>query len=481
MAATAMTSSVSPLRLALFLSISLTFLVFAASVPEPLGPVDGALAALVIALMLWSSVDYLEKGHRDLPFLPFALLHFSLLFALPSLWPNESIRAWDSHQPYFRLALLLVLMCALALMLGHALASAGLRRFGRWVSGLMPDASQLTLRSHWLLSGALLVSVIVGVMSNLAIGTDRLGAAGFILSTALDPVFLFSLAAFAYYKGLWPGRGVVFWGLFFVMLGSGALTGQLDPMVKPILIVFMSRLLLVGKFSKWLPIILVLGFIVINPIKTEYRQLLQGSGSLTPANVVSVWWSAWTNMGYGTRPQKASSATQRRVNELAYVANAVEAVPDRVAYAKGYPWRSMVVSFVPRALWEDKPDIRRIYTSEWGVRFGYIDPSEHRLVALNLPLVVDGYWNFGAAGVLFVGLVLGVVLALLRVIADPTRGTTFAFGMSLFVSIHANMSLGASIGDIPFRLILLSLLVVVLNLATSALSLARLGGRQPAL
>ncbi len=456
-------------------AILATWLGFLVGVAEPLNVIDASLAALVVALTIVAGVRYLDDDAPGLPFLAFALLHFSLLFALPVLWPDTTIRAWVSHQPYLRYALLLIVLCASTLCLGHGLASRYLRLPVQWVAALLPQVSPRTLAAKWLLAALIGMSIIVGALTNLAIGTDQLGPVSFLLTTALDPFFLFALAAYAYYRGYWQGGRLAFWGIFGLLVAGGAFTGQIDPMLKPVLVVLVARFVLVRKLPVWIPVLLIVGFVLVNPNKNKYRQLVRGDDSFSVVQIGAVWFEAWTAAGYGARPEGAARATQARLNELIYVANAVEAVPHRVDYQYGYPWRSMLVAFVPRILWRDKPDMRRIYTSEWGVQFGYLDPAEHRSVALNLPLPADGYWNFGVWGVALVGLVLGLVLGALRLLVAHEGPMTFALGMTLLVSMHANMSLGASIGDLPFRFILLGLLVVGLNLLTSVFAVIRLG------
>ena len=466
---------VSGLSLLAFASIIGVWVGFIVGVAEPMTFIDATLAASVVALTIMAGTRYLQSRGDELPFLTFALLHFSLLFALPVLWPDTTIRAWASHQPYLRQALLLVVLCALALCLGHGLATRFLKLPVQWVAALLPQVSAHTLKAKWLIAGLIAVSIVVGALTNLAIGTDRLGPLSFVLSTALDPVFLFALAAYAYYRGHWQGGRIVFWGMFLLLLGSGAFTGQIDPMLKPVLVVLVARFVLLRKLPVWIPLLLIIGFVLVNPIKNQYRQLMRGDEGVSVVEIGSIWFQAWSAAGYGARPERAARATQARLNELVYVANAVEAVPHRVDYQYGYPWRSMLVAFVPRVLWPDKPDIRRIYPTEWGVQFGYIDAGDHGSVAMNLPLPVDGYWNFGVAGVALVGLILGLVLGGLRLLVACGGAMTFGLGATLLVSMHANMSLGASIGDLPFRFVLLAMLVVGLNLLTAIIPLVRLG------
>ena len=60
---------------------------FLVSAGEPLTIFDVLVASSIVLMLLFYSTQYLIEGPDHFPFLPYALLHFSVFFALPAIWP----------------------------------------------------------------------------------------------------------------------------------------------------------------------------------------------------------------------------------------------------------------------------------------------------------------------------------------------------------------------------------------------------------
>lgn len=135
--------------------------------------------------------------------------------------------------------------------------------------------------------------------------------------------------------------------------------------------------------------------------------------------------------------------------------------------------------YVPGVFWDEKPDLRREYATEWGVQMSYIEPFQHKKLALNLPLPVDGYWNFGVYGVVLVGLIFGLVIGFLEMLSSAKSLMSFSLGMALFVSIHTNNHLGATVADLPAMIFLICMLVVAMNLVSGVPRIARMSAKAP--
>ena len=157
-------------------------------------------------------------------------------------------------------------------------------------------------------------------------------------------------------------------------------------------------------------------------------------------------------------------------NELIFIADAVVRIPEDVAYGRGSAWRAIPFKLVPRLVWRDKPDVRRIYESDWAIRFGYKTPAHYERTAVNLPLPVDGYWNFGILGVVFVSLVAGVATGLLYLINRTDRAATFAIGLTILVGMRFHGSFGKVVGNLIPQYLLLVASIILLNLLARAIT-----------
>lgn len=84
--------------------------------------------------------------------------------------------------------------------------------------------------------------------------------------------------------------------------------------------------------------------------------------------------------------------------------------PDVVPFREGETLVGGLVGIIPRALWPDKP------ISSFGNTFGRefeIISWTNETTAINVPWIVDWYWNFGDSGVIFGMLLTGLLLGLI--------------------------------------------------------------------
>lgn len=107
-------------------------------------------------------------------------------------------------------------------------------------------------------------------------------------------------------------------------------------------------------------------------------------------------------------------------------------------YDDGYPGstlRNIGVVLMPRILWPDKP-----VTTDLGVDF-YQLVTGRRSTHLGLGIFGEGYWDFGWAGVVGLGLVTGIVFALISGLAVGwMRRRSFAYLPSVLLGIQMGVA-----------------------------------------
>jgi hypothetical protein len=113
----------------------------------------------------------------------------------------------------------------------------------------------------------------------------------------------------------------------------------------------------------------------------------------------------------------AAQTAQRSAN-MDVFADVVRRTPSEIPYWKGQTYLSLVGAFVPRFMWPDKP------TKELGQAFGhryrYLDPT-NTSTAINLPITVEFYANFGAGAVFFGMLIVGAIYGILDSLVNKPR------------------------------------------------------------
>ncbi len=107
----------------------------------------------------------------------------------------------------------------------------------------------------------------------------------------------------------------------------------------------------------------------------------------------------------------AGERVKARVSHLSLFAHVVKLTPERVPYWDGESYRALPSTFVPRAIWPDKPT--KTVGQDFGHRYYLLAPKD-RTTAVNLPQLVELYANFGTAGVLCGMFALGLIYRLLH-------------------------------------------------------------------
>ena len=100
----------------------------------------------------------------------------------------------------------------------------------------------------------------------------------------------------------------------------------------------------------------------------------------------------------------------RRISSYLYMSRVVSWTPSEVPYWTGKSYKPLFTSYIPRALWPDKPEERT--GGEFGHRYRFLHLNDN-ITSLNLPWIVEMYANFGRWGVLIGMTLVGGFLAFL--------------------------------------------------------------------
>lgn len=100
-----------------------------------------------------------------------------------------------------------------------------------------------------------------------------------------------------------------------------------------------------------------------------------------------------------------------RLSDVGLLAIVVDQTPRFVPYWDGRTYADLAWKFVPRILDRNKPLERT--GSAFGHRYGVLAPTD-RITSVNLPMLIEGYANFGVAGTVLEMLLLGVICRVLK-------------------------------------------------------------------
>jgi hypothetical protein len=158
----------------------------------------------------------------------------------------------------------------------------------------------------------------------------------------------------------------------------------------------------------------ILGLLVIitlRGVSDQYRQIAWyaggGGGPLSRSKLFFKLARDRVNSdGVDGAVEKGFQTSAGRSANLELLADVIIRTPREIPYWGGETYLSLVGSFVPRILWPDKPT--KELGQAFGHRYSYIGANDLG-TALNLPILVEFYVNFGIAGVILGMCLVGVI------------------------------------------------------------------------
>jgi hypothetical protein len=196
----------------------------------------------------------------------------------------------------------------------------------------------------------------------------------------------------------------------------------------------------------------VLGLVVIitlRGVSDQYRQMAWyaggAGGPLTRSKLFFKLARDRVNTdGVDGAVAKGFQTSAGRSANLELLADVIIRTPREIPYWGGETYLSLVGAFVPRVLWPDKPT--KELGQAFGHRYSYIGTNDLG-TALNLPILVEFYVNFGIAGVILGMCIVGIIYYTLeRLVNHPGQDTLHSLvGVVILIplaNIESDFSLG---------------------------------------
>ena len=206
-------------------------------------------------------------------------------------------------------------------------------------------------------------------------------------------------------------------------------------------------------------------FISLQTVKFYFRaevwQSEFGSGQMSELSKLEIWQEGIERTfsdGDVSGDELLDSASARAA-AISLFEHARRFAPAYVPFREGETLVGGLVGIIPRALWSDKP------VSSFGNTFGRefeIISWSNESTAINVPWIVDWYWNFGDLGVVFGMFLTGLLLGLVDRHFNGLSLEPFdlAVGLSLIwprLVIHES-NWAMSFGGLPLMIVFYALL-----------------------
>ncbi|MBE7480984.1 MAG: hypothetical protein HS104_13505 [Polyangiaceae bacterium] len=337
------------------------------------------------------------------------------------------------------------------------------KRIGEWLSPvvrrLFPDPRSLTgsfmVRAFSVFSiGLLVVAWFVGVKGRES--TSLATVASLVAAEQLIQTILYR----DWHATKSPISRAWFFGYTAAASIAGLLTGMLGLALFPWLAALVLGWQLSGRLSTRAIALMFLAFVVLTPAKHLYRQQVWRGGDVAISQRFDVWTAAVEQSWSSDRKTSGHvDAAADRLSALLFVAQAIEWVPRNVGHSGSSRWKLIPMSYIPRFLWPEKPDLTRAYNGEYALSFGLQTEMGIRSTALNLPHVLDGYWAYGWWGVIAVGVIIGGLVGFYEGLFDPANPVLHALGMTYLFKMHAEGHVGLFFTGVP-QIFLVSLAIM---------------------
>lgn len=193
-------------------------------------------------------------------------------------------------------------------------------------------------------------------------------------------------------------------------------TGSVSHVMLYYMMMFVIRLAVRNRISVFLPLVIFGAFILVNPVKMQYRKLVwnpQVSSQMSSIDktrlIIELMDGYWLAGTQGN--ERVEENLRGRTDNLYLLRVVQDSTPSYVPYWNGETYESAVYILIPRILWPDKPTINT--GNSFGHRY-FILHENDLTTALNLPWIIEAYANFGVEGIVVVFTLLGIMFGFLK-------------------------------------------------------------------
>ena len=387
------------------------------------------IAAFILCWIPWAAYREWNRGMREtIPLFFLVGAMYWIAYAVPLFWLRHEINLITGGHQLSEDAITRSLYLA---VLGVAALGAGIRVTRRWrfMESFRLDIHRSPARWNYL-RFALLATMFLGIR----VPIDTLGGGGrqfLAIIEAIVPSVTFVVLLRYYLRGTAiPLDKVLLLGYAGIALVGGIASGWLASFVG---LAIMATGVYVYERGK-LPVVAIMIFIPIvlflQPGKDKFRRQYWREGASDSYierfnfwmdSSRSEWGKALSSSGQDESTNLAKQ-TFGRLSLLEQTANVMEATPERVPYQYGRLYSYMLITFVPRFFWADKPSVND--ANQWyQVTYLLTVPGDLRKVSIATGYLTESYINFGWFGPPVVMFCIGIFLGLFdKIFLHPSSG-----------------------------------------------------------
>ncbi|MEP7087653.1 MAG: hypothetical protein ABI884_10135 [Gemmatimonadota bacterium] len=409
---------------------------------------EAALLWILCLVPAWSFLGKSRERRRPIPFIPMIGILYGIYFALPAALGayNQHYRIVLSPRRDYDEAIFVALAGWIALTAGYFAASLAARPNRKRQKMEVPDAVRMRYGALLMVGGVLLESIrlVSNIPVEIAGILKFIGTLGWFGSGILIALLVQRRLPLAF-RLLTYGGSAAF---LLMSIGSGSVANAAFYGAVVIMSAWIGRghVKVSWIVSAFAGLVLI---IALRGVSDQYRKIVwvggEGGGvvSRTKLFFKLLYTRVELNGVDGAIKMGFETSAGRSAN-LDLLADVIIRTPSEIPYWGGETYLSLAGAFVPRVLWPDKP------TKELGQAFGhrytYIGTNDFG-TAMNLPVLVEFYANFGFIGVIFGMAIVGGIYCILEgIVNNPDQDVMLSLiGVVILVplaDIESDFSLG---------------------------------------
>jgi hypothetical protein len=376
-------------------------------------------AAFFLVLIPWHCYrNWRRLHHEELPFFAMIAFMYWLYYALQLFWGELTVGlvARELDPDRIQDALFMAVLGVVCIWLGMK------SRLGNLITPhRLPQLIIDPTRWNYV-RGILIFSSIIGVIEPSTYLFGEGGRQAFGIFLWLIPLFSFALLFRRYLsKNATIVDKLLIAGFLITRSITGLSSGWLGSFATLIIVcgaIYAAERRRIPRFALVTVITCILFFQVG---KQDFRQTYWAEETRAgQAERVTFWvnsslekWNEALTDSSGESLKDILGSTLSRVGLLAQTADVVDQTPSIVPYQHGRLYSYMLYTWIPRAIWSDKPSVNEA-NQFYQVAYGVTPEENLDKVSIAVGVLTEAYMNFGWYGVVLIMFFLGVFLDFYR-------------------------------------------------------------------
>jgi len=175
------------------------------------------------------------------------------------------------------------------------------------------------------------------------------------------------------------------------------------------------------KIPRFVVVVVILFTLFFQVGKQEFRRVYwKNDSEASKIDRVKFWtevslnkWQEALSDTSGNALADALNSSLSRVSLLTQTANVIELTPSTVPYQYGTLYSYLVFTWIPRAIWPDKPSMNEA-NQFYQVAYGMSTEEGLESVSIGVGVLTEAYISFGTFGVLLIMFLMGIFYDLYR-------------------------------------------------------------------